>query len=214
MENTKLLKKKKVIAGLVFLLLILIAILVSNIFGRGWIFYHDGHYKGKVVDADTEEPIEGAAVVGMWRLEAYGGPAAPSEPYCDAQETLTDKDGEFIVPKASCFFLWPFTKIGKAEFVIFKPGYDSYPPRLPVIKQPFTEKDMEAKHKYQVEFGVDIEESKNNLIRLKKSKDKEEREWIVTSISISTIPYEKQPKKAGQMLNLIKWEEEYLGLYK
>lgn len=212
MENTKLLRKLKFIIILAFILFISIA--ASNIFGKGWIFYNDGPYRGKVVDADTGEPIEGAVVVGMWKLEAYGGPAAPSEPYCDAQETITTKNGEFIVPKASCFFLWPFTKMGMAELVIFKPGFDSYPPLLPIIKPLSTKESMEEEHKYKLEYSVDIERNKNNLIRLKRAINKEERKWVVTGISISTIPYGKQSTKAGQMGYVIKQEEDYLGLYK
>lgn len=190
----------------------LVAIVGANISGTGWIFYHDGPYKGKVVDADTGEPIEGAAVLGEWPLETYGGAAGPVQIYCDAQETLTDKNGEFTVPKAFCFNFWPFSKMGIAEFVIFKPGFDSYPPSLLVIKHPFTKKDEEERYKYRSEYLVKIEKSQENRIRLKKTKNNEEREWIVTHISLTDIPDSKRPKKAKQIIKLINKESQLLGL--
>lgn len=201
MENTKLLRKLKFIIILAFIIFISIA--ASNIFGKGWIFYNDGPYRGKVVDADNGEPIEGAVVVGMWKLEAYGGPAAPSEPYCDAQETITTKNGEFIVPKASCFFLWPFTKMGMAELVIFKPGYLSYPP---------LGYNQEQRKTYMPDFTGDEfkDEKQYYIIKLGKPKTREERELIqshaqspLTDETISKLPI---------LIKLVNEERKNIGL--
>lgn len=200
MENTKFLKKNKLIILSIILLLL---VLTSNIFGRGWICYHDGPYKGKVVDAETGEAIDGAVVLGEWPLEHYGGPAGPIITFCDAQETVTDKNGEFKVPRAFCFHIWPFTKMGEESFKVFKPGYDSYPPSLPVLKSPVTKEISEAAQKYKHEYIVDIKKGENNLIKLKSAKDKTEREWIVNHISLIRIPDNMRQKKAKQMIDLI-----------
>lgn len=118
---------------------LLVAIVGANIFGAGWIFYHDGPYRGKVVDADTGQPIEGAAVLGEWHLETYASPGGPVGVYCDVQETLTDKNGEFVVPTAWCLSPWPFTKMGRpAGFVIFKPGYEVFNNAPFVFGQPLS----------------------------------------------------------------------------
>ena len=188
----------------------LVAVVASNISGTGWIFYHDGPYRGKVVDADTGNPIEGAAVLGEWPLETYGGAGGRVQIYCDAQETMTDKNGEFIVPQAFCFHFWPFTKLGSTIFKIFKPGYDSYPPSLPIIGPASSQKDQQEAHKYQLEFWVTI--NKNNIVRLKKFENKEEREWIVNHISLVRIPQNKRPQKAKTMIDLINSERHTLGL--
>ena len=119
-------KKNKIC--IILCIVIFIAIGGANISGTGWIIYHDGPYRGKVVNADTELPLEGAAVAAMWRLKTYGGPGGPVGVYCDARETLTDRNGEFTIPKAFCINLWPFTTMDFPELVIFKPGYLGYPP--------------------------------------------------------------------------------------
>ena len=62
---------------------------------RGWIYYWDGPYKGKVVNLDTGDAIEGAVVAGSWTLEVMSH--VPT--FCDARETLTDKNGEFVLPE-------------------------------------------------------------------------------------------------------------------
>jgi hypothetical protein len=58
---------------------------------------YDGAHKGKVVDADTGEPIEGVVILGVWSRE-HMGPAGGTHTYYDARETVTDKDGEFVIP--------------------------------------------------------------------------------------------------------------------
>ncbi|MEK6698001.1 MAG: carboxypeptidase-like regulatory domain-containing protein [Nitrospirota bacterium] len=189
-------KKKAII--IIFSAVLFLIILVSNIWGTGWIFYTDGPYRGKVTDADTGQPIEGAVVVGMWRLEAYGGPAAPSEPYCDAQETVTGKNGEFEVPRASCFHWWPFTKMGVGRFTVFKPGYLSYPPTGATFeerkaKMPgFTGQEFRDKKKY-------------NAIKLGKHKTFAERRSTLASVDIFYI------EKVPLLQKLVDKESKALG---
>jgi hypothetical protein len=146
------------------------AIMLSNVHAGGWVLYFDGPYQGKAVEAETGKPIKGAVVAGVWRLEAYGGPGGPLEPICDAKEALTDKNGEFIVPRAFCFHLWPFTKLGIPRFVVFKPGYLGYPPlggspEERRIQMPeFTGREFRDMNQYYI-------------IKLGKPKTRKEREW-------------------------------------
>jgi hypothetical protein len=58
---------------------------------------YEGAHKGRVVDADTGEPIEGVVILGVWSRE-HAGPAGGTHTYYDARETVTDKDGEFVIP--------------------------------------------------------------------------------------------------------------------
>lgn len=172
--------------------------------------HSDGPYKGKVVDADTGESIQGAGVVAIWLIEPY----VHSERYCDAHATLTDQNGNFEIPQGWCISHL-FTEKGKPNFIIFKPGYDSYPPSLPVITPSFTQKDWEEKHKYQLEFWVEIAKQKNNLIKLKKAKSKEERMWIESHVSLGGIPGIPDDKffiKVKQMIDLINQERKTFGL--
>jgi hypothetical protein len=179
---------------------------------QGWLFYWDGPYKGKVIDADTERPIEGVAVVGKWTLETYGGPGGPVGVYCDAREALTDKNGEFAVPKAFCVNLWPFTKLGIADFILFKPGYDSYPPSLPIAKQNSSIADAVDTYLYSKQLHVDIVKSSNNIIRLTKTKNYEERKWIEWHVSLVDIPDQERLRKTSRMIKLINKERQLFGL--
>ena len=56
-----------------------------------------GPYMGKVVDKETNEPIEGAVV--FMKFNTIGGTIAGDVSYyVDATETLTDAQGEFNIP--------------------------------------------------------------------------------------------------------------------
>ena len=90
-------------------------------------------FKGRVIDADTKEPIEGAVVVAEWMTER-DTPTATHTNLKDVKECLTDKNGEWSIrgpkgrddwpiPYMSLFI--PYTK-GPA-FIVFKPGYCSWP---------------------------------------------------------------------------------------
>lgn len=124
---------------------------------HGWLYYQNGPYRGKVIERDTGNPIEGAVVAGSWNLLVF--PGWPK--FCDAVETVTDKNGEFVLPKAWCINLWPIAWLDIYNNpVIFKPGYLAYPPlgvspeerraRMPkFIGQEFRNK----KHYYVIELG-------------------------------------------------------------
>ena len=64
---------------------IVIILTASPVFASGWLIYHDSPYKGKVVDAETNQPIEGAAVVAVWYLERYGGLGGPVARFLNAK---------------------------------------------------------------------------------------------------------------------------------
>ena len=93
-------------------------------------------FKGKVVDADTKEPIEGAVVVASW-FEETATVAGPSTRLKDVRETLTDNRGEWVIqgPKgrrggnitAIFTFLTGTYYTKRPQFTIFKPGYCSCP---------------------------------------------------------------------------------------
>jgi hypothetical protein len=82
----------------------------------------DGPYKGKIVDAETGEPIAGAAVLAVWRKQAPGI-GHPREGIFDAKEAVTDENGDFFIPGTSGLAVgW---RIQEPIFAIFKPGYEA-----------------------------------------------------------------------------------------
>lgn len=89
--------------------------------------YRYGPYNGNVIDAETKEPLEGAAVLAVYYTLSYG-PGGSSSHYIDAQETVTDNNGEF---KIAANWIFTFRPLQSFEpftwFTIFKPGYGCYP---------------------------------------------------------------------------------------
>lgn len=158
---------------------------------RGWLYYWDGPYKGKVIDADIGEPIEGAAVVGVAYIGIVAGIKDAMPFFCDAKEAVTDKNGAFILPKISCLNLWPLAGMNKPHFVVFKPGYLSYPPR-----------SMEASAFTGVEFK---DKRQQQVIKLKKAITYEERRSTLGLVDISDV------KKTPYLLKLINEERRNLG---
>ena len=88
-------------------------------------YYYLAPFEGKVIDADTKSPVEGAAVLAVYYKEVPS--IAGSNSYAiDAQETLTDKNGEFKIPE---YKKWFGSNNGEPEgdLLIFKPGYGKFP---------------------------------------------------------------------------------------
>jgi hypothetical protein len=81
----------------------------------------DGPYEGKVIDAVTKQPIEGAVVHGTWHKRYLGG----GTEYYDSYEVLTDKNGEFKIPGQGFLI---FSDVEGMMLTIFKAGYEEVSP--------------------------------------------------------------------------------------
>jgi hypothetical protein len=165
----------------------------TNVMGADFLYHSDGPYRGKVVDLETGEPIEGAVVVAEWTL---------THRFCDAKETVTDKNGEFILPKGSCFSFWPFTEMDPARVVVFKPGYLGYPPlgALPEERRArmpgFTGHEFRDKEQY-------------NLIKLGRPKIRDDRESTLGNADLSG---DKTFSRLPILIKLLNEERKNLGL--
>jgi hypothetical protein len=87
--------------------------------GCAYPFRYDGTYKGKVIDADTEQPIEGVVVLGVWETVTIT-PAGGTHDYYDAKETATNKNGEFEISGKGLRIL---SNLEPMTAYIFKAGY-------------------------------------------------------------------------------------------
>lgn len=131
MENRYLLREETVIKMknkfLVFLPVIFMFFVTSA---------YSATFTGKVIDVDTKEPIEGAVVVASWTEEkatVTGGTSGLK----DVKETLTDKNGEWVLSgpigreegniTAIFSYLTGTYYTRPPVFIVFKPGYCSYP---------------------------------------------------------------------------------------
>lgn len=81
---------------------------------------YDGPYRGKVVDATTKEPVEGVVVLGTWYTETPTLAGATHQ-YNDAQEAVTDKNGDFLIEGKG---LRVMSRLLPVYIMLFKSGYE------------------------------------------------------------------------------------------
>ena len=167
--------------------------MTTNVMGADFLYHSDGPYRGKVLDLETGEPIEGAVVAAEWTL---------THRFCDAKETVTDKNGEFVLPKGSCFSFWPFTEIS-ARVVVFKPGYLGYEPLGSTFEERKARMPGFTGHEFQ-------NKKEYNLIKLGRPKTRMERELTQSHAQLfsSDESYDKLPI----LLKMVNEERRNLGL--
>ena len=78
-----------------------------------------GPFHGRMVDADTGAPIAGAHFMVSWDRDRPN-PVHWTQEFYDAQETVTDADGRFEIPRQPRFFT---VLVGEPRFSAFAPGY-------------------------------------------------------------------------------------------
>ncbi len=146
-------------------------------------YYYLPPFEGKVIEAETKEPISGAAVLAVYYGE-YPTIAGANTYAIDAQETLSDEKGEFKIAEVKEWFGdHPGTPV-VANLIIFKPGYGAFP-RHRGSKAVGENKSWPTPEKFII-------------YELAKLKTKEERDDNLIFVKPIGVPYQK-------MKNLIKY---------
>ena len=78
-----------------------------------------GPFRGRIVDAETGAPIPGAHFMVSWERD-HPNPVHWTQSFYDAQETVTDADGRFEIPRQRRFFT---LLVSAPRFDAFAPGY-------------------------------------------------------------------------------------------
>lgn len=168
------------------------------------LYYSDGPWKGNVIDAETKEPIEGAVVLAVWQ-KIYPSPTGNQSYFFDAVETLTNKEGQFLIKEFKAINILPVIRwldgpwftIFKSEYTPFGNNYDyfhKYFPNSPLKVDRITLAELFKK-------GVTVE-----LLRLK---TREERLMSLSGPGpVGGVPDDKMPT----LINLINLERKELGL--
>jgi|GEM_PF-6450671 len=105
----------------IIILALLLFLFSESTCNASWLIFHKPTFKGKIVDIDTNEPIEGAVVIAVYRVEAISIADSVDISF-DARETLTDKNGKFKIPSYTTL-IQPLSWSIPTQFIIFKPGY-------------------------------------------------------------------------------------------
>ncbi|MBI4653547.1 MAG: hypothetical protein HY752_00875 [Nitrospirae bacterium] len=189
---------------LVFVAAILLGITVVSS-EAGWLIYHKPAFKGKIIDIETREPIEGAVVVAIYyKYPIISGPAGGSSSIIDIREILTDKNGEFYIPPYTTI-IQPLSEEDMANFIIYKPGYANIGElNLEGYFSGKETKDQEGTLFWNKELKFRL--LANGVVELPKLMTWEER-WKTNMISVSG----DTPKSKWPLLNeAIENEEEWL----
>jgi hypothetical protein len=85
--------------------------------------YSKPEFRGRVIDAETKQPVEGSVVVVLYYKQSTISidPGGFSPYVFKAKETLTDTKGEFFFSSYSSVLL--FTEDAGVDFIFYKPGY-------------------------------------------------------------------------------------------
>jgi hypothetical protein len=142
---------------LIIILLAYLSVVLMPAWGDArWLIYRKPEFKGKVVDAETKEPIKGAVVVVMYYSSPIiTGPGGGSSYIIHVKETLTDENGVFVIPSYSRL-IQPNSLEGRVEFIIYKPGYGSFPnqpvkPDPPIYLEKFFAEEIGSEGEFVVE---------------------------------------------------------------
>ena len=168
----------RVNAPQMFFLLVISAILM----GGCTISHEYGPYKGKVLDLETGEPIEGAVVFLRFFTMFQLSPGGPVSQNADAIEVVTDRNGEFFIPphKVAVFRVlhgWE----PECFAIIFKPGYGAFP------------RHKKTKPTFKPSYSIPADQFIVVwLPRLKTREEKRENLFSVGGYSMGDIPIEKQ----------------------
>lgn len=155
-----------------------------------------GPYIGRVVDAETGEPLEGAVIYREFYTNSPN-PGGVSSHYAGAAETLTDVNGEFNLSYRA-FVFHPFCLWDPLPtLVVFKPGYGVYPRHDRSFLVPENTRDW------------DLPEGEYVTVNLPKLTTKKERRENLYSVRFRSdlVPYEKRK----YVTDLTNQENAYLG---
>lgn len=212
---------KHIVCMSLIVILILLGLITKSNAG-GWLIYYKPELKGKVLDVETKEPIEGAVVVAVYHKSAIRLAPESISIIKHIKETLTLKDGTFSIP-AYLSLTEPLSFDFRVTFIIFKPGYGRFPGYQatpsgikPIDQEVFFSKDVGSKG----ELRMWVKEKKRprlrkskvifGIVELPKLKTREERRRNFPSLPSLHKFLEDQKN----LIRLINEEEENIGLQK
>jgi hypothetical protein len=175
--------------ALVLLLALLSGCAVTNEFGP---------YIGKVVDAETKEPIEGA-VVFMQCTTRTGNPGGYTTHYAGFKEVLTDAQGEYLLALRLTALkpghLWDY----EPSITVFKPGYGVFPryKGVSITPRPKRRPYPFYTNKYQIIA----------LPKLRTLKERDRNFFMVNINFLEKIPFDQRKN----VFNLLNQEAIHLG---
>ena len=151
--------------------------------------YH-GPYRGQVIDAETKQPLAGAVVVARWDRDVAQIIQSTAYLY-EVCEVLTDGNGAFALHAEEIERHAPPRTL-RPIFLIFRPGYGSYP----------------RYHRAPQGFLGGIFEGAGATVELPRLRTREERLEVIGGLPPLLVPGEEVPN----LIRLMNIERVNLGL--
>ena len=203
--------------SVIFIILTTVLWFAYSTTAYAWLYYSKPEFRGKVIDAQTKTPIEGAVVVVIYmKHEFISGPGGGSTVPMNAKETLTDKNGDFYFP-AYRTMSSPLTLEDRAEFIFFKPGYkaiddlNGLPIKIPYEKYFAIKKDMVGKEgeiKHSDTYGtVHTYKGPLGIVELERATTREEKLRTMPS-----PPTDYTSKELPLFIKILNEEDKNLGI--
>jgi hypothetical protein len=168
--------------------------------GRGWLIYHESSFKGRVIDTETKEPIEGAVVVARYKKDVYAFVESRSVMF-DVREALTDEKGEFSFP-SKWDLIQPLSVADETKFIAWKPGYKA---ETFLFGWFFREEPGTVIERWtHTEKGIEMKPVRVGIVELVPAKTKEERRQAL----IGPTGAEGFWKKQKEFIRMIREEYE------
>lgn len=144
-----------------------------------------GPFRGRIVDTETGQPIQGAVVLMIWYKLVYAVVQTNMEFY-DAREAVSGPDGTFEIPRLSPPF---FTfRIDRPHWTLFAPGYEV---QRVVVTPPTGQRLVDP-----------------TVIEMRPLKTREERLKALTIAVLPSVPDDKKPLYTQALIR----ERKNLGL--
>jgi len=167
---------------IVILLIVMLFFRAAMVHAFWWMFYHKPAFQGRVVDSETKQPIEGAVVVVTYSKNIFRFMPESGTVIMDVKETPTDKEGMFYFPSYTTV-IDPLAWEEWARFIIFKPGYGSFPnyqvspPKVGINPEDFFSKEETGTKGVMVWRGIGTKfDVTFGIVELPKLKTREEIE--------------------------------------
>jgi hypothetical protein len=198
---------------IIILTVLIVALTAVSTFGS-WLIFSKPEFRGRMIDAETKQPIEGVVVVAIYQTAPIlTGPAGGSSSVIHVKEALTDKNGEFRIPRYTTL-IQPNSGEADMDFIIYKPGYASYTllyhDRIYPLKYRGPELlfSKELGTKDEIRRGSEVITITNGVAELPKLETKEER----LRAAPSTNPGELSPEDIPLLYQAINEERKRFRL--
>lgn len=208
-RGRRLLRARLAGRDLVAMLVALGAAAFVSVIAPAWV-EAAGPWRGRIVDVETREPLEGVVVLGFWERHVSGHPGLPFSigpmGYWGSEEVITDDDGRFVLPSRLLFDPGIGTHVSGPHLAFFKGGYGGWrfdpTVRWPTLLGAGAAIEMEPLHR--------PEERVAYVAGLRKNRHGYSRRWLDDGGPGRVVDVPKDRRRRYDAA--IDWERALLGL--